>query len=258
MTVLPNSGDDKLPRNSASRVLRLLSSAATKSSAGSALDAWSEVLGTTELEDEERLSETVILLADLKRGIDNSVRLLRKRGYSNTVIMEPAARAHAATAVSNLSANWGPLKERLSPDTLLHWRMFAESIDVEDWAVPEEELNEISSLLSQLRSRLSKEGIPSELRDFVEQQLSIVEHALRRYAVRGYSVFSEVITAAMAVWAEYADLDLDQDRETRNLLERVWSTIVRWAPYVKSMEAIVRAGAHLLQLGSGNPPHNLQ
>lgn len=257
MSVGLHRENEQLPNNSASRVLNLLRSAATKSSAGTALDAWSDVLGTSELEDEERLSETVVLLADLKREVDNAVRLLRKRGYSNTVIMEPAARAHAATSVSNLSANWGPLKERLGPDTLLHWRMFAESIGVDDWSVPDEQLKEISLLLSQLRGRLSKEGLPSELRDFIEQQIRLIEHALRRYAVRGFSVFSEVIAEAMTIWADYAEIDLDQDTEVRGILERVWSTVVRWAPYVRSVEAIARAGRQLLQLGSGDPPHDL-
>lgn len=246
--------EDQLPSNSASRVLKLLQSAAGKSSAGTALEAWAEVLGTTALSDEERLRETVLLLADLKKEIDNAVRLLRKRGYTTTATTEPAARAHAATSVSNLSANWGALKERIGPDTILQWRIFAESIGMEDWEIPEQQLNEMFALLSELRDRLSKEGLPSDLRDFITQQIALIEHALRRYVVRGVAVFAEVVGQAMAVWAEYENVDLHQHSETHTLIKRVWTAVLTWGARVRSIEAIARAGRQLLQLGSGNLP----
>ena len=181
---------------------------------------------------------TSLLFAELDSLTEESTRL----GFSDES-RQPIVAAFEMFSVRAMSQAWSQ-SIGLFQASLPVLRIFGEGLADEGSPISKDDLTGLENAIADLREEVKKTGIPEPVKQFVYQQLDIVERAIKEYPIAGINAFR---TAAKDTLFS----ELEHPQEAKDFGEtasasKLKAIIVR----VREMSRVVVAFGRLLAAGN--------
>ena len=212
--------------NSATRLHRLLKALGEQPDKRRVSDAWAMVLGINEVDDDKRSYETVEALGRLHRQVDTARRLMRSTEISQELYESALNRCKRAMSVDTLSAKMSDIRQNLAPDVLIAIAWCGETLAQDEQELEPEVLAELQSEVEALRAAIEREDLPASLREFVSEQIQIIEKALREFPIVGARALSEALFQGYSHTQESGDAMNEAPHAPEiNTLGSIWGRI---------------------------------
>lgn len=208
--------------NSAYRAHAVLSKAAGRPDAETALEVWKNVF---EITDSDQSTSFIIVdaLGNLRDEIANVGIQMAASSYSESLYKQHITKATNTTRIDNLSTKWNTYKGNLSPDTLLCFRFCLEILPNEESLMEEEDVKSLVEELERLERYATETELPHDLKKFLERQIRLIKTAIVNYKVVGAKSLRSAFTNGFGEIVEEESVIVDNSSdEGLTLLSSVW------------------------------------
>ncbi len=142
--------------------------------------------------------------------------------FSSNLYKPHLDKIRKTVTVGNIAAGWNNYKPNLSPDTILSLRFCAEIIKDES-EISVDELQNLLSKISELRSEIESSDIVGPTYDFIISQLNIIEDAIRDYPIVGGNAVKRAFKNGFSDLTERAeDLAGNEEVVATGKLGKIW------------------------------------
>jgi len=217
------------------------------------IQAWTNVL--LPHRDNVEPFEVLPLINSLKSEIGRAGRQLSAASVPAYLYQTHFEKAYQVTNVNNLSSPWANLKQYITAELLVCLAFAAHIIDEDEPEFNEEELSELETMISDLHDSLSASDIDSDLKHFVQQQISLLRRGLADVRIRGAKAMQKCYVDGLGDIVENAEtIKKNSESEVVEKLRTIWasmrSTTERAATLNKSTDTwskLIDRGSALLE-----------
>lgn len=235
--------------NSARRLLALILSAKQKAENKSAATVWAEVFGLDPQVAEKDPHEVQVRLKAMRDEVDKLERQMRESAFSPDLYVGYLGNIRRVVTVANLAAGWSNYSGSVREDTLLALRYCAEIVPAEI-GIAHEELQSILDKINEFRGELETADLPASARQFLLDQLNIMEKGIQDYPIKGGEAVRTAFKAGFSeVVMTEADLATGDAPPKVSKLAKLWRGLQTAANGITEVDKAAIALSHLLEKG---------
>lgn len=245
------SGENALNEfaNAAKRLSRLIEVVVHKQDSIATSIVWAEALGLDPLLAQNDPHEVQAKLTVLRQEVDLAGKLMAETPFSKDLYEPYLSRVRSTISVSNISAQWGNYKHYLQADTRLALKYCAEILPAE----PEISMDELQTVLDsvhQLRLEIERSALAPAVREFLLNQLAIIEKGIQDYPIRGGSAIKEAFRQGFADFGSQCEVvKTEHDENETSKVIKVWSALKTAGKEVVEADRIASAYVSLIDKG---------
>lgn len=212
--------------NSAYRVHSILSRAAGVYEGVTTLEAWAQVFRVTKSSSTHRNVTIVGMIGLLLEEVEDAYSKMKATNYSAHLYEEAFQNARSTLNIEHLNGAWGNFRLYLNAQTLQALNFSAELLPHEENLLNEEDLEQLSTKVEELRVAVAQGSLPDNVKAFVLSQIQIIENAIREYPVTGSKAFTQAVINAQAnVVLNEEAVRQGADTEEFKTLGKIWHFI---------------------------------
>jgi len=187
-------------------------------------------------------NELVLRVASLLFAELHSLKEESRRAGFTAKSLEPIEGAFAKLTVSGLAAQWqhnSPVfKTCLTP---LH--IFGEGLADEGAPVNKADLTDLQDSVSNLRENVQKSDLQPDVKNFVYEQLNMIERAINNYPMAGIKAFRAAAREGMFHEAEHMEIVTElQKAPQMPRLQAIVAKVAVWSGYAVTVSKLLNAG----------------
>jgi hypothetical protein len=186
--------------NPVTRVLNIISAAqAYRNQNDKAIDAWAHVLQVDSPDAIMRRMETISLLRLIYLETERGRALMGSIQLSRDLYDDAFSAVNRTLDVELFPHAWQSVIGLLTPTALNALKICSELLPTEGEEIAATSLEHISKLVAELRTDLASGNVPRALREYLDQQLTIIERAIRSYPIVGNVAFTQAVSESLTV-----------------------------------------------------------
>lgn len=237
-------------KNAAWRVYNLIESVAHTGDDRPAHRVWATAFGLDHEVSSKDPFEVQSRLSLLRSEIENIESQMDALGYSEELYVPYLGRVRKTVTISNLDAQWQSYKQYLKSDTLLAIRYCAE-LTPNEAEVSMEELQEVLQKVVEFRAEIESMGISHSMRQFLLNQLDIIERGVQNYPIQGGTAIREAVMDGFSAAASKVPTPQNEDElQEAGKIGGIWGEFKKAGSEVIEAEKIVSSYANLLATAS--------
>jgi hypothetical protein len=240
-----------MPRhiNSAYRALRILRRAVDQNPNLSALDAWVRVFDIKSDDSIDRAFAVTNKLSLLYGEITSAREAMSVGAFSPELYEAAFNNALRAIDPAYLTATWSQFSQRLDPQTLNALAFCSELLPDEENPLGDEDIDSLWARLDELRTDVDKSELPDEVRQFILEQIDIIEAALDNYEITGARAFRRALVDASISYTEHESA-VEEHKETPEVkaLSGIWGTLARMNERSEIVQKLLTSGVKVGRL----------
>lgn len=231
-------------RNSASRLYAFLSSLPGHQENTQILSAWADALDIKESETSRQARLVSERLAALSRELDHIREGMKSANFSPHLYTKALAAFDAAFSPMYLSNTWSHVRQQLKPEHMLALQFCGEILQDEEDEIQQADLDEISTLLSELESlSANSDQIPERLRRLIDNQIAQIRAAVASYKIAGAKVLREAVRSSYGELVEAKDIITEHKNSPEiSKLAEVWRKVNAVADAALKIDGVVQLG----------------
>ncbi|WP_236450770.1 hypothetical protein [Stutzerimonas stutzeri] len=171
--------------NSAYRVRSVLKQAQAASEAKAVVDVWADILGPKSLEPNKKQFAVSRFLSDLHDEVELIKELMDETGFTDSLYTGTLTRCNNALAVQHLNSQWVNVKKQITSEMLVVLGFCSEILPSEETEIDQNQLQELASVVQELRDLLADSGLGITSRRVIEKHVAKIEEALGKYKAVG-------------------------------------------------------------------------
>jgi hypothetical protein len=130
-------------------------------------------------------------------------------------------------------------------------RFCAELLPEQERPVSNDELSDLTTRLDELWKAVDESDLSAALKQFLFDQISILEAALREYPVSGAKAFRRAVVEGSLVYAENEPVVQENaEVEQVRVLTGMWKFVASVTDRVDAIQRLLGAGSKLVEAGS--------
>jgi hypothetical protein len=231
-------------RNSASRLYAFLIALPGHQGNTQNLSAWADALSITESDTSRQARLVSERLAALSQELDHIRDGMKIANFSVHLYTNALAAFDAAFSPLYLSNTWSHIRQQLTPEHMLALQFCGEILPDEEDEILQADLDEISSLLTELEAlAVGSDQIPERLRRLIENQVADIRLALASYKISGARVLREAFRSSYGELVEAKDIITDHRSSPEvSKLAEVWRKVNTVADTALKVDGILQLG----------------
>jgi hypothetical protein len=187
-------------------------------------------------------NELVLRVGSLLFAELHSLKEESGRAGFTTKSLEPIEGAFGKLSVSGLTVQWqhnSPVfKACLTP---LH--IFGEGLADEGAPISKADLIDLQDSISKLRENVQKSDLRADVKNFVYEQLDIIERAINNYPLVGMKAFRAAVREGMFHEAEHMEIVTElQKAPQMPSLQAIVAKVAKWSGYAMLVSRLLSAG----------------
>ena len=209
--------------NPAKRLSRLIEDVVQKQDSTSTAAVWAEALGLDPTLAQSDPHEVQAKLTVLRQEVDLTAKLMADIAFSRDLYEPYLDRVRSTISVGNISANGGNYKHYLQVDTRLALKYCAEILPAEP-EISMEELQTVLDSVHRLRREIEQSELAPAVREFLLNQLAIIEKGIQDYPIRGGSAIKEAFKHGFAECVSHSDIvQAKENQAETSKVGKIWS-----------------------------------
>jgi len=121
--------------------------------------------------------------------------------------------------------------------------IFGEGLPDEGAHISNAELTDLQKVISDLREEVQKSDLRQEVKNFVYEQLNIIERAINDYPVTGMKAFKVAVREGVFHEAEHAEIVIELQNSPQMLsLKKIIAKVVQWSGYTAALSKLLSSG----------------
>ncbi|MEZ9861532.1 hypothetical protein AB4381_24195 [Vibrio splendidus] len=234
--------------NSAYRILNLVEKA--KHSGGNTITStvWANVFGLDgdlAVRDPHLVTQKLTLL---RTELDCLSASMATTKFPNELYQPYINNVSNTVSISNYSAAWSSYINNLGDDTILSLKFCAEILP-SDPDCDFESLEEILSLIKQLREEVESSNIHKSTVDFVLSQILIIENAILNYPISGGDAIRKAFSEGFSDVCAKANTMADEDAPVKSKVGQCWLKLKSAGGVIVEADKIANALVKLVDNG---------
>lgn len=235
--------------NPAKRLSRLIEVVVQKQDSTPTSVVWAEALGLDPTLSQNDPHEVQAKLTVLRQEVDLTAKLMTDTPFSIDLYDPYLSRVRSTISVGNISAPWSHYKPNLQADTRLALKYCAEILPAEP-EVSTEELQTVLDSVHRLRQEIEQSELAPAVREFLLNQLAIIEKGIQDYPIRGGSAIKDAFKQGFADFGSHCDVvKTDQDEMATSRVVKVWSAFKTVGKEIVEADRIASAYVALIDKG---------
>ncbi|MBP6188923.1 MAG: hypothetical protein KA440_08190 [Azonexus sp.] len=235
--------------NPAKRLSRLIEDVVQKQDSISTAVVWAEALGLDPTLAQNDPHEVQAKLTVLRQEVDLAAKLMADTPFSKDLYEPYLSRVRSTISVGNISASWNNYKHYLEVDTRLALKYCAEILPAEP-EVSTEELQTVLDSVHRLRQEIEGSALAPAVREFLLNQLAIIEKGIQDYPIRGGSAIRDAFKQGFTEFGSHCDVvKTDQDEMETSRVVKVWSSFKTAGKEIVEADRIASAYVGLIDKG---------
>jgi len=244
--------------NSVFRVHRILEKLSKTNLNATSIEVWASLFGIKRggRYQFEAIKKLDLFSQELERAFQsakNNVKItpdLFETAFSS-------ARQLIDTNIKNLGTNLTNFQNLINQEKLNLLRICSELLDDEEELIPDVELEKIASEIQKLQASINQDYDSNELRQFVLQNLELIQDAIQDYFIIGLKAFkSAYYEAHTVVFKDQIVLREKEDgKEALNKVAKLWKRVVDVVDKADKAGSkairLLTAGEKIIEHGSG-------
>lgn len=214
--------------NSAKRILNILISLQGKSHQTSAAQTWAGILELNESivnSDPYELNQKLTLIRDELNFVE---KRMKSSKFSEELYKPYIDQLKLLVSPNNLAAAWANYAQYINPETILSIRFCSEILDNED-TVDFKELNDLLIKIDEFRKSLNKTKLPDSTYQFILNQISIIEKAIKNYPITGNAAIKKAFNEGFINFAdksnEFDCVNANENINEKKELFKMWEKL---------------------------------
>lgn len=213
--------------NPAGRLHTILTDALRKNEKEQTRKVWASVFGI----DEANETEIIRSLLSLQELVEEVHALIENNSQLNSqLLLKSFPNLRSAVSARNLTSQWNTYKVGLNPETITRLEFCAEVLSGEygELSIPDDEVEELKTLLSAMVEFAENSTLPDDLKVFVLIQLEELRRGVFDFNIKGArglrTAMEAVIGTTITQTTKYQEIkDADPDVLARmgRLLDRI-------------------------------------
>ncbi|HYG36445.1 MAG TPA: hypothetical protein VEC99_16750 [Clostridia bacterium] len=222
--------------NSAKRLIAVLAEASKRNGDEATGKVWASVFGLPWDDYHPDPHFVQQKLAVLRGEIDYLEAQMRRTQFSQEGYVQHLGRIRRSISRGNVDAPWKSyFGELFAPDVQLAL-LWCSQVIPNEATVTVAELEKVLGEIKALRSSIDSLGISQAVRDFILQQLDLIEQAIQEYPIRGGAAIREGFHKAAAIYAAAEDVPFTKaEAENVGKVNRLFSRLG------KATEGVIKA-----------------
>lgn len=236
--------------NSAQRVLALLKAARPRPEKHTAAEVWAHVFGMDAEKVKTDPHDVYTKLLLVRREIDLIGALMQETAIPEPLVKPYLDRVRRVVSPSNLGSQWLGFKQSLPDDTLL-CLSYCAALLPEEPEVDRAELQRILDQVQNLRAEIDSTRLSMQVREFLDEQLAIIERAIQEYPIRGAASIKRAFVDGFSdLAARSGDLRSEEDKKEASRVASAWIALGRAGDAIIKGDKIATAYISLMEKGS--------
>ena len=243
-------------RNSASRLLALLTSFPAHADNTQTLAVWSALFNLQE-PNTHRLSRVVAdRLTTMNRELDLVRVGMDQAGFSEGLYTSALSAFEAALSPMQLPNTWNGVRQHLTAENLLALGFCGEILPDEESEIAQEELDEIRSLVDELNLLLANSTLPLRLQAVLSHHVELMLQALAEYPIAGAKALREAARTGLGELIEVRDIIVEhQTSKEVSILGEAWKKVNKAADLALKADKLFQLGHKAWEFLSGVWPN---
>jgi len=222
-----------MPRhvNSASRLFAISEKVAATRDDAKTLDMWIKIFGL--VGEQASAIEVCRRLIWINEEIDLMLVQMGATHFSEHLYLKPAQGMRSAVAPTAMHGNAQAIKGSMSEPVRTGMEFCADALPDEEAPVDPESINELKSLITELRDMVAEAGLPDYLRHLVQRHIDLLQRALDALPIKGLKALTEATLAASGqlvcltadVREDESRGDVDARKAVAGALRRTWTRV---------------------------------
>jgi hypothetical protein len=240
--------------NSASRLYKFVLKMLAQPKTGPTSQALFRAFGFNETPSSQRTQSALLMLILnlLYVELDSLISQLKAHGYTDQSFAPVVQVFESRLILNAVFGSWESNHAAFSTAAPL-LLVFAESLPNDGEAASQEDLTELSSEISELRSSVLASDLPENVKRFVLAQLDIIERAVRDYPIAGTKAFKKAVEEGVFHDISHAEEVAEYEaapqmtalKKIQNRAVRAAKFTVEFGKFLAGCETIFRSGEHV-------------
>jgi len=229
--------------NSATRLLRILEPASTKSDNTPVLEVWAKLLGVIDEHPIRRAVAVTQMLQAMHRELYIAAVGLSAANFSKSLYESAFSRIENALSPMLLPNTWNNVKQYLTADVLTALAFCTEILPDEENEISSEELQTIREKVDELKAALTDTETPTRLQILIKHHIELIERALSDYFIVGAMALREAGRTALGEMIEAREtISPSRNSPEVSHLESAWKAVNNAADIALKAEKIAQIG----------------
>lgn len=211
--------------NPAKRLSRLIELVVQEQDAAATSAVWAKALGLDQTMAQNDPHEVQAKLTVLRQEVDLTAKLMADTPFSKDLYEPYLSRVRATISVGNISAQWSNYKHYLQVDTRLALKYCAEILPSEP-EISIEELQTVLDSVHRLRQEIEQSALAPAVREFLLNQLAIIEKGIHEYPIRGGTAIKKAFEEGFADCVSHVEIIRTEANQAENSkVGKIWSDL---------------------------------